>query len=128
MKRYIFILFVPLIFVCCGHGIDDDPIVAYNMECVGFLGISVNPDNSNDSVIIVNTESRGYKSEEHLYYLKTGNIEKIKDGREKSEYISLIDHNGNISKTTKTIYDNGYSRMNLTIFLDSIEYSKNIKG
>lgn len=130
MKLYIVILFLPLIFIGCGPSIwyesGDETMkaLAYTGECRGVIDTIVNPRISSDVVLCVNTESRGYKAHKHVYFLKTGNIDRIKSGEEESEFLSLIYINGNISKTTCTIYDNGYSHLYLTILPDSTENIK----
>ena len=129
MERCVITLFLPLILISCGpsYWYESGENFLYGMQCMGVLNYTVNPYNALDSVLCVKTELRGPKKENHVYYLKTGNIVRIDNGEEHSEFVSLVDSNGEISKTTINIYDNGYSHLYLTIFLDSAEYNRNIK-
>lgn len=129
MERCVITLFLPFILSSCGpsYRYESGEDFLYGMQCMGILNYTVNPYNALDSVLCVNTELRGYNKETHVYYLKTENIVKIDIGEERSEFVSLVDSNGEISKTTINIYDNGYLHLDQTIFLDSAEYNRNIK-
>lgn len=86
----IFVILVTFLLICqsCFDDLDRKQMdmadeMAYNSLCRGVLCYSVNPNDYKDSILCIKSDSRGYKIEEHLYFLK----ESSKD----PYFISILD-------------------------------------